>query len=335
MRLLMQGEKGNLRLGYRVMLCLLAALSFPCMAAASKPEGPPSLDRLVASVNGEAISESDLKLRTKLLMMHINSDMAVPPIEVLHKQLLEKMILEKLQLQLATPEDLKLEETILDAQIADMAAQDGLSIDAFEAFLTDQEIPIKKFRDWLKTEMILAKIQQREVGSLIHVSKKDIDAFLASPAGQEHSDIEYHLAHILIAMPEPPTAAAIGQARLTAESMVKELKNGADFANMAMEKSATQQALQGGDLGWHKAASVPTLFTKVLPSLGAGEIRGPIEDSSGFHIIKLLDKRQGTDNPMQLQDKAAEALYRRQFEAQLVRWLKQLRADSDVEIVHP
>ncbi len=320
---------------YRIMLCLLAMLSFSSATVASVPKAPPSLDRLVASVNGEAISESDLKLRTKLLMMHIHPDMAVPPLGVLQKQLLEKMILEKLQLQWATPEDLKLEEAILDAQIADMAAQDGLSVEAFEAFLTDQEIPLKKFGAWLKTELILAKIQQREVGSLIHVSKKDIDAFLASPAGQEHSEIEYHLAHILIAMPEPPTAAAISQARLTAESVVKELKNGADFAKMAMEKSTAQQALQGGDLGWHKAASVPTLFTKVLPGFGVGEIRGPIEDSSGFHIIKLLDKRQGTDNPMQLQEKAAEALYRRQFEAQLVRWLKQLRADSDVEIVQP
>ncbi len=319
-----------MKLFYRLMLCLCATLSFSGIAA---PSGPPALDRLVASVNGEAISESDLKLRTKLLMMHVSSDVQMPPPEVLHKQLLEKMILEKLQLQIATPEDLKVEDAPLDQHIADMAAQDDLSVDAFKAFLEDQGISFKKFRDWIKNEMILAKIQQREVGSFIHVSKKDVSDFLGSHAGQEHRGMEYHLAHILIAMPDPPEAEAVNKARTEAEAIVKALKAGADFSKIAMEKSAAQQALEGGDLGWYKAASAPTLFVKLLPSLTSGDIRGPIEDSSGFHIIKLLAKKQSIEDPKQIEGKALEALYKRQFETQLVRWLKQLRADSDVEIV--
>ena len=292
----------------------------------------PVLDRLVASVNGEAITESDLNMRTKLLMLHLNAEANIPSIETMQKQLLEKMIIEKLQLQLATPEELKADPEAVAAHLADIATQDNLSVEEFKSFLADQDINFEKFRQWIQNEITLSKVQQREIGQSIHVSQTEISNFLNSAAGQDQIGIEYRLGHILIALPDPATTDSIAKAREESQALVKALKQGANFSKLAMEKSAAAHALEGGDLGWHKVASLPTLFAKRVPALSVGTIEGPIEDSSGFHIIKLLDKRQSTTDNTQLKNTATEALYKRKFEEQLVQWLRQLRADSQVDI---
>ena len=290
------------------------------------------LDRVVASVNGEAISESDLGLRTKLLMLHQTTDNQMPPLETLQKQLLEQIILERLQLGLASTEELAVPDRIIDRSIADIAAQDQLSTEAFESFLKDQEIPWEKFRAWIRTELILAKVQQREIAPLVHISKADMEQFLRSPAGQDQIGTEYRIGHILIAMPDPPHPEAVRQARTEALALVQSLKQGANFSKMAMQKSASQQALAGGDLGWLNTASIPSLFANIVPNLKIHAIEGPIEDSSGFHIIQLIDKKHSETKPADLKERAMEALYKRQFQEQLNAWLRQLRADSDVEI---
>lgn len=322
------------RLSYKTyFLQLLFSLCVLCFGILQTAiASPPVLDRLVASVNGEAITESDLKVRTKLLMLHSNAESNVPSIETLQKQLVEKMIIEKLQLQLATPEELKADPAAVDAHLADIAAQDNLSTEEFKSFLNDQDINVEKFRQWIQNEITLSKVQQREIGQSIHVSQTEISNFLNSAAGQDQIGIEYRLAHILIALPDPATTESIAKAREETQALVKALKQGANFSTLAMEHSAAAHAFEGGDLGWHKVASLPTLFAKRVPGLSVGTIEGPIEDSSGFHIIKLLDKRQSTTDGAQLKNKATEALYRRKFEEQLSQWLKQLRADSQVDV---
>ena len=98
-----------------------------------------------------------------------------------------------------------------------------------------------------------------------------------------------------------------------------------------MAKSAGQQALSGGDLGWRKTESIPTLFAKIVPTLQIGEVYGPIKDSSGSHIIKLLDKRLATSSE-NLQNRAMEILFQRKFDEQLTPWLRHLRSNAEVEI---
>ncbi len=250
------------------------------------------LDRMVASVNGEAITESDLNKQTQLLLVRLQqTDTALPPMNVLHKQLLERMILEKLQLQLATQEGVIIDDSTLDNAIEEIASRDNLSLHQMQKFLEEQGIPFAQFCETIKTEITLSKLQQKEVGQNIIISKAEIEHFLTSPAGLGESDTEFRLGHILFPVPEEATKVELDKIEAEAKTIVKQLKTGANFSEVAIAKSSGQQALEGGDLGWRKLGFIPTVFVKVVPTLKVNEIYGPIQDSSGFHIIKLLDKR--------------------------------------------
>lgn len=275
-----------------IILCGLP-LALPAKSSAHRL---PVLDRMVASVNQEAITESELNWQLQLLLSRLNqTETTLPPLPVLRKQLLEKMILEKLQLQLAAEQGIEVEASTLDQALQELASREGLSISQLQHSLQAQGLDPEKFRDTIKKELIISRLQQKEIAQNITVSKAEITHFLNSPAGQDHSGVEYHLGHILIAFPEDPTKENIQNIEVQAENTVKELKAGASFAKIAMAKSADQQALNGGDLGWRKLASIPTLFSKVVPALQVNEIYGPIRDNSGFHIIKLLGKRKSDD----------------------------------------
>lgn len=319
-----------------IIKCVLVAIALsasPLQALGGKKLI--ALDRTVAVVNGEVITESELNKQTKLLLLRLQqTDTPVPPLDVLHKQLLERMILEKLQLQLATLDGIVIDEATLNEAMEDIARRDNIPLSKMREFLEQQGIPFAQFRDTIKTEMILSEVQKKEIRQNIMVSKAEIEQFLNSPAGQDESGTEFRLGHILISTPEEPSEVQLNKAQVEAEAIVKNLKSGGDFAKMAISKSAGQQALSGGDLGWRKLNDLPTLFAKAAPTLQIGEIYGPIRNSSGFHIIKLMNKRSvssGSGKPM-MRQKAMDVLYQRKFDEMLLSWLRRLRADSEVQI---
>ncbi len=322
----------------RTFLMIWTSISFALVASplhAASQQKLPVLDRMVASVNDEAITESELNQQTQLLLVSLRqADANLPPLPELRKQLLDKIILEKLQLQLAKEQGIEEpSESMVDQTIEDIASRDQLTVHQLQQFLEEQGISYEQFRRNKKNEIIISQVQMREIGQNVSISDKELQYFLQSPAGQDQSDTEYHLSHILIPLPEDPTKTEIDKTKEKSMALVKELKNGADFTKMAIAKSAGQQALNGGDLGWRTMASIPSSFVKYVAALHVGEIYGPIQDSSGFHIIKLLDKRAPDQHtPGNANAKATELLYQRKYEEMLIPWLRNLRANAEVEI---
>lgn len=299
---------------------------------------PNSLDRIVAVVNHDAIPESELNRQLQLLLVRLRqSDMTLPPLSQLRKQVLDKMILEKLQLQMAKESKLEIEENTLKQAIDDIAGRDGLSVTQMKKFLEEQGISFAQFNDSIKNEILLSKLQHREVGQSITISNQDVEQFLKSPAGLDQSGVEYRMGHILISLPETASSEKIVAAEKRAKELVNQLNKGADFSQIAMAKSAGPQALNGGDLGFRKVQELPTLFAKLAPTLGAGQVLGPIRNESGFHIIKLLEKRLENSNttnvsPQDLRTKAQEVIYQRRFEEKLATWLRRIRDEAEVQI---
>lgn len=299
----------------------------------------PVLDRIVAIVNHDAIPESELNRQTELLMLRLRqSDMALPPLTELRKQLLDKLILEKLQLQMAKDEKIKVEDSILDKTLQDIASRDNLTMDQLKKFLVEQGITFDQFRDNIKNEMIISKLQQHEITPAITISSSDVEHFLSSPTGQDQSGVEYRLGHILISLPESASDEKRAATQKQAEDLVKQLNSGGDFSKLAMAKSSGPQALNGGDLGYRRASELPTFFAKTAPSLTKGQIAGPIRNESGFHIIKLIDKRSGSDlnalhaSKEELRNKAMDTLFQRRFEEKLMTWLRRIRDEAEVKI---
>ena len=150
-----------------------------------------------------------------------------------------------------------------------------------------------QFREEMRDEIVLRKLRQRQVDSRITVTNQEIDNLLATQKRQGNISDEYRIGHILIALPEAATPKQIQAAREKAQTVLSELRHGADFGKTAITFSDGQQALDGGDLGWRRAGELPTIFSDVVLQLKVGEISDLIRSSSGFHIIKLLDHRGG------------------------------------------
>lgn len=264
-----------------------------CWLAASllRPAAAETLDRIVAVVEEDVILERELNREVAAISNKLSgSNVMMPPEFVLRKQVLERMIVDKLQRQLAARSGVQISDEALRNSVADIAARNGLSVEAFKSELASQGMDYKAFEDNLRNEIIINQLRGREIGSRIKVTDAEVAHYMETQnksGGGANS--QYHLGHILISLPEGASAGAIQKAQEKANAIVTELRSGKDFKQTAIGNSNDDNALKGGDLGWRTIGQIPTLFTDIVPTLQQGDVSDPIRSPSGFHIIKMLE----------------------------------------------
>ena len=293
------------RLSPLLLLPLLWLLAFSTPAQERE-----LLDRIVAVVNDDVVLQSEFdrelaEIRQKLEQLGATG---IPDEEV-RKQALERLILRKLQLQEAERLGITADDQTLQQALLAIARRNGLTPAEMEEAMKAEGISPEAFRAQLREEITLQRLRSREVINRIQVTKAEVDNYLANQAQQGDNSVSYRIRHILIATPEGASSEEIAQARRKAEEIVARLKKGEDFATLASRYSQGQQALKGGDLGWLPAGQVPTLFAQEVLSMNKGDIRGPLQASSGFHIIKLEDI-QGSKTKIVRQTHARHILVR-------------------------
>ncbi len=289
-----------------------------CLAAGPLPAAvaqtaPPiiELDRIVAVVNDDVIVESELKARVRLVEDQLRqSGTAPPPKDVLGKQVLERLILERLQIQIAERAGMRVTEETLNTAVEQVAKQNNLNVPQFKQILERDGFDFARFREDIRNEILISRLQQRQVQNRIAVTERDIDNYIATLEKQGTDASAYRLSHILVAVPEAASSEAIAQARRQAEQLVDELRNGADFAKLAVAESDGQQALKGGDLGWRNGSELPTIFADLVPKMRKGEVSDPIKSSSGFHVIQIADVRGDAGRHVIVQTRARHILVR-------------------------
>ena len=293
-------------LSLRFLRCLPAVLLLlvPALAFAAQP-----LDRIIAVVNEDVVLASDLEqemriVKGQLMQRGVNP----PPDAVLERQVLERLIMKQLQLSFAERLGIRVDDASLNAAVQQIARQNNLSLSEFRATLEQEGFDYVEFRDDLREQITIQRLQQRQVESDVSVSPQEV-ASLLSNLEEEGGGAEFNLGHILIATPEAASPEQIAEARAEAESVVERLRDGGDFASLAAAHSDDQNALEGGSLGWRQRNELPTLFAEQVPALSTGEVVGPIQSASGFHIIKLLDRREG-DRASVIQTRARHILIR-------------------------
>lgn len=268
------------------------------------------LDRIVAVVDNDIIMESALQARLKTVKHQLQERNTVLPQEsVLKHQILERLIIESLQLQIANRTGIRVDDWALNDAISAIAKRNNMTSEQFQKALEADGLSYREARNEIHREMLINRVRQRQVRGRIQVTDRSIDNYLNSEEGTHQLVTEYHLGHILIALPEGASPSEIQTANRKAGAIVQQLKNGEDFFKMAVAQSQGQKALEGGDLGWRKAHQLPSLFAKAANQLQVGDISQPIRSPSGFHIVKLLDKR-GYDNLLQEQFNVRHILIR-------------------------
>ncbi|UCC55215.1 MAG: peptidylprolyl isomerase, partial [Gammaproteobacteria bacterium] len=264
--------------------------------AASQPAyaEPVVLNQIIAVVNDDIILQSELEAaRLDVIVQLQKKDTELPPPAVLKKQVLEKLIVERLQLQLAEQSGVNIDDATLNSRMRELARKNGITLTQFREVLENEGYDYANFRENLRKQLVINRLRQQVISGRTKVSDQEVDNLLANLDAAQQGDVQYHLTHILIAVPEGATPEQIQAAEARTEQLVGSLRAGADFTQTAIAESDGTTALQGGDIGWRNMGQMPTLFVEPLKDMQVGDISDPIRSPGGFHIIKLVEQRGG------------------------------------------
>ena len=276
-----------------LLLSCLSLFALPCMAQthASKPVVQ-EIDHIVAVANDDVITFTELEKRMRLVKQQLQGRQAkLPPDDVLRKQILEQLIMERLQLQVAEQVGIRVDDESINQVVSNIARENNLTLEQFRQVLAREGYNFADFRDNIRKDITITQLRKRRVENRVTVTEQEVDNYLISMTSQRGSNDEFHLGHILITVPEAASPEQIQAAKQRAEAVLARLRLGADFSQTAIAESSGQRALEGGDLGWRKVGQMPTLFAESILNMQVGEISDLIRSPSGFHIIKLLDRR--------------------------------------------
>lgn len=269
------------------------------------------LDRVVAVVNDEAITQHDLNEQRVAVLVQLRESKVAPPApDVLERQLLERMITERSLMQFAKETGVRIDDTTVERAFQRVAQDNKLSTEEFRKVLEREGIPYAKYREDIRRELVMQRLREREVEARVNVTDAEVDSFLASSALREGGDIEYLLSHILVAVPEQASPEQVEQRRRRAEEALQQVRSGTDFAQVAASVSDAADALQGASLGWRNAARLPTAFAELVRSMKKGDVSAVLRSPAGFHVVKLADQRDRSAPTVVDQTRARHILVR-------------------------
>ncbi len=251
------------------------------------------IDHIIAVVNDDVITRHELDDRLSIAVRQLKKQgTPLPAAEELKKQLLERMVLDMLLAQYARETGVRIDDAQLDRTLRRIAQENNFpALADFRVRLEQDGVDYKKFREEIRSEIVSARLREREVDSKLVIGDGEVDNYLAAQAKQAGKGEEYQLAHILVLVPEQASADKIQSSRQRAEQALAQLRSGADFAQVAAGFSDAQDALQGGNLGWRPADRIPTLFQEALQKMQPGGIGPVLRSPNGFHILKLIARR--------------------------------------------
>lgn len=279
----------------RTFLCLLflglTSVFAPTLQARTEAI---DADRIVAVVGSEAITLSELRARVQAAVAELqHQGTPIPPREVLERQMLERMIMDRAQIQAARDMGLSVDDQQLEQALQRIAARNKLSMAEFKAALEKDGIPFNTFREDIRNEILITRLRDREVDSRLVISDAEIDNYLTQMAANGGLE-EYQIAHILLRAPESASPEQLQKLKAKAESILARARNGENFAELAASYSDAPDGLKGGNLGWRSLDRMPGLYADAVRKLAPDQVSDILRSSNGFHIVKLLDKRGGS-----------------------------------------
>ncbi len=277
------GDEGSgMRKQIIIFLMLLPAFVF---AGSAQP-----LDKVVAIVNDNVVTASELESQVEVLRQQIIAKkMELPPEAVLRKQVLQHLIDIDLQLQLAKRNSLTIDNTDLNEAIAKIAESNKLTLTQLREELQKQGLSWETYRENIRKEMLINRVQQKAVGQEVVVSAQQVEDYLKTYEHNEKVQNQtYHLQNIVIPLPEAPTTDQVNKAKEKANILLTKIRKGEDFNRLAIAESSGEYALEGGDLGDRHLAELPEIFADKVIAMKVGQVSEPIRTGNGFQLIKLV-----------------------------------------------
>ncbi len=275
-------------------LALALTLAATTLTGTASQAATEMLDQVVAVVDDDVIMASELRERLASVSQNLKSrGMDMPPEDVLIRQTLDRLVLESIQLQMGARAGVRINDAQLNAAIGRVAAGNRMTPEQFAATIEAEGGSYAAMREEIRREMIVQRVQAGNVNQRINITEQEVDNFLDSTEGQTLTQEDYHFLHALLPVSPDASDSEKAAAKAHVEQLYQRISAGEDY-DAVLSSSTGKYTFTGGDLGWRKRADLPSLFADVAPRLAVGETAAPIESASGFHLIKLRDKRGGS-----------------------------------------
>lgn len=296
--------------------------------------GAATVDRIVAVVNGEIITFSDLQsaaAQARLGLLSLSSDGAISQRPSSEQEILEQLISQRLQLQMARKKGIAVGPEEVEKAVEDVKQKNGMATDsALQKALQEEHADLDQYKNGLKDQIMILKLVNREVKSGVVLSEEEMRSYYA-----EHSDgfltpLQYRLRQIFIPIPEPGSAQTAEQ---TARSVADQLKTGADFQALVKRYSIGPEVKNDGTLGTVRADQMLPEIRRAIEPLKAGEFSGPVKTAAGIHIFRLDEIQPPKPRAFEeVKTEIQERLFQERAAELYEKWLKDLRASAQVEI---
>jgi peptidyl-prolyl cis-trans isomerase SurA len=251
------------------------------------------LDRIAAIVNDGLVLKSELDAQMDAVTKRLQEQkVELPSQSVLKQQVLDRLILQEIQTQHAKRVGLTVSDEQLNGALQEIAGRNKIPFDQLPTALQAQGVDYKAYRESMRKELTLSTLRQRDVIAHINVTPHELEQFLTRQQTSAAND-EFNVSHILLSLPEAATPQQLEEITHKAQDLAARASKGEDFGQLAIANSNSQTALDGGSLGWRKGTQLPEFILQLVTKMKPGEVSEPVRTPSGFHIVKLMERRSG------------------------------------------
>lgn len=295
------------------------------------------MDRVVAAVNDAVILQSELETRMVPLLAGLESiedgQERRRRQQNLTTQMLDEMIAEELIIQAAKDASLTVEPKEIAAAIDEIKQQNKLDDDGLRAALAQQGYTLESYKTDVRRQILRMRAVNMLVRPRVTITDEDVRARYDAMSRRSAAVSKVHLQHILLGLPEKPSAEDVAAVKARAAEIIEKVKAGAAFGDMARQYSddvATRDS--GGDLGWIERGSITTEWEVIVFAMEKGEVRGPISGPRGLHVFYVEDLARTDIKPFEeLREELRSELYRAEMEKQSDLWIEDLRKKAYID----
>ncbi len=283
------------------------------------------IDRIVAIVNDDVITLSELNEMTRYLTHQNNVSLEVK------RKVLDDLINSRLALQQAEKMGIKVEDKEIEATIKGMLQQNGMTLEDLKKDLSQNGISFPEYKKWLKEQIVKSKLLALEVQGKVTVTDEEIKQYYQSYKDKYKGFTKYHLRHILLMAPQGDEGSQLEELK---NKILELLKQGIPFSEVAKKYSQAPTAPEGGDLGWIKEKDLAPEIKSALKDLKPGQFSAWINTEAGYQIIQLVEKKHTPDKSLSaVKDEIYQVLYKKKMEQRYKNWLQQLRKQAYIQIL--
>src|ERR1700730_8652629 len=256
------------------------------------------LDRIAAIVNDGLVLKSELDSQMDAVTKRlIEQKVELPSQSILKQQVLDRLVLQEIETQQAKRVGLTVSDEQLNSALQEIAARNKIPFDQLPTALSAQGVEYKQYRESMRKELTLSGLRQRDVIARINVTPHEMEQYLARQQTAATND-EFNVAHILLSLPAAATPQQLDDISKKSQELVTRAQKGEDFGQLAIANSNSQTALDGGALGWRKGSQLPQFILDMVTKMKPGDVSAPVRTPSGFHIVKLNERRNGEPQVM-------------------------------------